>query len=168
MGPLAPEKYSWQPQPGSRKNWDYWLLIIGHGVMNELALQDLRQFDYLLLFVSPLCVFCRQTRHFVARCRGIQQVARPSFLSWGRIKEAFHLGRSANAYYYMLHAHEELQKRILRNMGLDAMEIQGVKYWVLEARHNTRSGGFTRNNENKFQLTGKRVEYDMGVWDEIW
>ena len=62
-----------------------------------------------------------------------------------------------------LHAHEELQKRILRNMGLDAMEIQGVKYWVLEARHNTRSGGFTRNNENKFiQIPTHRQA--CGVW----
>ena len=77
MESLAPEwEYSWQPQPGSRKNWDY--LWVQRSWSNWFF-KILRQWDSALLFVSPLCVFSRQTRHFVARCKGIK---RPGHHSW--------------------------------------------------------------------------------------
>lgn len=116
MESLAPEwEYSWQPQPGSRKNWDY--LWVQRSWSNWFF-KILRQLDSALLFVSPLCVFSRQTRHFVARCKGIQ-TAGTSFLSWGRIKSqrSKHFTWSANACSDLLHAHEELQKRIQRKHG---------------------------------------------------
>lgn len=136
MESLAPEwEYSWQPQPGSRKNWDY--LWVQRSWSNWFF-KILRQLDSAILFVSPLCVFSRQTRHFVARCKGIQ-TAGTSFLSWGRIKSqrsiCISLGWKCKRLFWSAACPWGASKKnSKKTMGIDAMEIQGVEYWVLEAR----------------------------------